>query len=94
MALGKRVQTINAEARDLFYRYPWPDNVRELEDAIERTVNVCSRQELMPCDLLPAMFEHEAVSSPGRKSGWLWVQETETVCKGASAPGRIRRMHL
>ena len=37
-ALGKRVQAINAEARDLLYRYPWPGNVRELENAIERAV--------------------------------------------------------
>ena len=27
-ALGKRVQAINAEARGLLYRYPWPGNVR------------------------------------------------------------------
>ena len=60
-ALGKRVQAINAEARDLLYRYPWPGNVRELENAIERAVNVCGGQELMPCDFPSAMLEHEAV---------------------------------
>ena len=80
-ALGKRVQAINAEARDLLYRYPWPGNVRELENAIERAVNVCGGQELMPCDFPSAMLEHEAVSSPGRKNGWLWAQETETIRK-------------
>ncbi|MFR6518147.1 MAG: sigma 54-interacting transcriptional regulator [Bilophila wadsworthia] len=80
-ALGKRVQAINAEARDLLYRYPWPGNVRELENAIERAVNVCGGQELMPCDFPSAMLEHEAVSGPGRKNGWLWAQETETIRK-------------
>ena len=59
-ALGKRVQAINAEARGLLYRYPWPGNVRELENAIERAVNVCGGQELMPCDFPSAMLEHEA----------------------------------
>ena len=93
-ALGKRVQAINAEARDLLYRYPWPGNVRELENAIERAVNVCGGQELMPCDFPSAMLEHEAVSGLGRKNRWLWAQETETVCKGVPAPGRIRRMYL
>ena len=72
----------------------WPGNVRELENAIERAVNVCGGQELMPCDFPSAMLEHEAVSGPGRKNGWLWAQETETVYKGAPAPGRIRRMYL
>lgn len=24
-------------------------------------------------------LEHEAVSGPGRKNGWLWAQETETI---------------
>ena len=80
-ALGKRVQAINAEARGLLYRYPWPGNVRELENAIERAVNVCGGQELMPCDFPSAMLEHEAVSGPGRKNGWLWAQETETIRK-------------
>ena len=80
-ALGKRVQAINAEARDLLYRYPGPGNVRELENAIERAVNVCGGQELMPCAFPSAMLEHEAVSGPGRKNGWLWAQETETIRK-------------
>ena len=65
-ALGKRVQAIDAEARA-----PWPGNVRELENAIERAVNVCGGQELMPCDFPSAMLEHEAVSGPGRKTGCL-----------------------
>ena len=28
-ALGKHMQAINAETRDLLCRYPWPGNVRE-----------------------------------------------------------------
>ena len=47
-ALGKRVQAINAEARDLLYRYPWPGNVRELENVIERVIT------LMDTDLITA----------------------------------------
>ena len=78
----------------LLYRYPWPGNVRELENAIERAVTVRGGQELMPCDFPSAMLEHEAVSGLGRKNRWLWAHETEKVCKGGPAPGRIRRMYL
>lgn len=76
-ALGKHMQAINAETRDLLCRYPWPGNVREQENAIGLAVNVCGGQELMPCGFPSAMFRYGPASGPGRKNGWLWMQETK-----------------
>jgi formate hydrogenlyase transcriptional activator len=36
--MGRRVETIPAEAMDALVRYPWPGNVRELQNLIERAV--------------------------------------------------------
>jgi formate hydrogenlyase transcriptional activator len=36
--MGKRIETITAEAMDALVEYPWPGNVRELENFIERAV--------------------------------------------------------
>jgi formate hydrogenlyase transcriptional activator len=36
--MGRRIETIPAEAMDALVQYPWPGNVRELENVIERAV--------------------------------------------------------
>ena len=36
--LGKRVEGVDAEALDLLRAYPWPGNIRELENLMERSV--------------------------------------------------------
>jgi transcriptional regulator with GAF, ATPase, and Fis domain len=36
--LGKRVEGVDAEAMELLQAYPWPGNIRELENLMERSV--------------------------------------------------------
>src|SRR5438874_2521281 len=36
--MGRQIETIPAEAMDAFVQYPWPGNIRELENVIERAV--------------------------------------------------------
>jgi formate hydrogenlyase transcriptional activator len=36
--MGRRIETIPAEAMEALVRYPWPGNIRELENVIERAV--------------------------------------------------------
>ena len=94
-ALGKRVHAINAQARDLLCRYPWPGNIRELENAVERAVNVCGGSELTPNDFPSGMLQPDAVSGSGRKSGRLWEQETETIRKAIrETNGNVRQAAL
>ncbi len=50
--LGKRIDGMDAEAYEVLARYPFPGNVRELENLIERAVAL-SRGPTIGCDLLP-----------------------------------------
>jgi transcriptional regulator with GAF, ATPase, and Fis domain len=43
------------EALEIFRRYPWPGNIRELENVIERGVIVCQGNVLTREDLPPAL---------------------------------------
>ena len=38
LRMGRRIETIPAEAMDVLVQYPWPGNIRELENIIERAV--------------------------------------------------------
>jgi len=41
---GKNIRKISKETLDLFQSYPWPGNIRELRNVIERSVIVCDTE--------------------------------------------------
>jgi two-component system response regulator AtoC len=51
--LKKKVEGVQREALDLLVAYPWPGNIRELENVIERAVLFCDTHELNASDLPP-----------------------------------------
>jgi formate hydrogenlyase transcriptional activator len=54
--MGRRIETIPAAVMDALVRYPWPGNVREMQNVIERAVILSPGPSLQipPCDLQPA----------------------------------------
>ena len=55
---------ITREARDLLLRYPYPGNVRELENLIERAVVLCRDQVITTRDLPFHLKEAQAEGTP------------------------------
>jgi two-component system response regulator AtoC len=51
--LKKKVESVHREALDLLVAYPWPGNIRELENVVERAVLFCDTHELTASDLPP-----------------------------------------
>jgi transcriptional regulator with PAS, ATPase and Fis domain len=41
---GKTFQAVNRRSLDLLQSYPWPGNIRELQNVIERSVIVCETE--------------------------------------------------
>ena len=41
---GKRIQGLNKKTLELFRSYPWPGNIRELQNVIERSVILCEAE--------------------------------------------------
>ncbi len=56
--MNKKIDGFSSEVFERFYRYPWPGNIRELENVIERMVVLSSSsligKELLPDELLKA----------------------------------------
>jgi len=51
--LKKKVEGAETEAMEVLVAYPWPGNIRELENVIERAVLFCDAQKLRASDLPP-----------------------------------------
>jgi transcriptional regulator with GAF, ATPase, and Fis domain len=43
---GKSFQAVNKKSLDLLQSYPWPGNIRELQNVIERSVIVCETENV------------------------------------------------
>lgn len=63
MEIGKSMKRIAPDVMKLFESYPWPGNIRELENVIERTVAIEDRETItldsLPDELLTARTREE-----------------------------------
>jgi two-component system response regulator HydG len=63
--LGKPAPTLSQEAMNLLLEYPWPGNVRQLENAIERAVLLATRETIFPGDFPPSLLRTGSAGGPG-----------------------------
>jgi PAS domain S-box-containing protein len=91
---GKRIRSIEKPTLELFHSYPWPGNIRELQNVVERSVILCD-QDTFSVDeswLLRQSMPHPISPQPLTES--LLNQEREMIeralveCKGRVAGPR------
>jgi DNA-binding NtrC family response regulator len=64
------MRSIAPDAMAILQRYPWPGNIRELENLIERTVAIGDGEQLELSDI-PMDFQMEALPSSGAEGSLL-----------------------
>jgi formate hydrogenlyase transcriptional activator len=77
---GKRISSVNKQSLELLQSYPWPGNIRELQNVIERSVIVCDTESFSVDEswLSRQPAAGEPNSHPGL-SGKLASQEKEMI---------------
>ena len=65
----KDLKGFHPEALNLLMRYPWPGNIRELENSIERAVILCLGEQISPHELPPHLLADEVRLDPGKLVG-------------------------
>ncbi len=67
---GKRIGGITPEAREVLAAYPWPGNIRQLKNELERAVALAQDGEMIRVDnLSEALFPAHARKEPGVADG-------------------------
>jgi formate hydrogenlyase transcriptional activator len=80
--LGKKIETLPQKVLDALQTYPWPGNIRELENVIERSVIISTGSELEFGD-----WTGESKQSAGSTSNTLEDVEREHILKVLSQTG-------
>lgn len=65
--LGRNIKSISPEAMEVIFNYPWPGNIRELENVIERAVVLSEGDVLKKEDLPATLFLKKTDDSPASK---------------------------
>jgi len=76
----KDVKGFTQEALEVMLRYPWPRNVRQLENAIERAVVLTKGEMIVPGDLPPEILK--AIAGPAGENAALMDEKTISISLG------------
>jgi transcriptional regulator with GAF, ATPase, and Fis domain len=72
--LGKKIRGVNKRSLELLQSYPWPGNIRELQNVIERSVIVCETENLSVDE---SWLTRESVSAKPASHGFFKMPATE-----------------
>ncbi|MGC1456444.1 MAG: sigma 54-interacting transcriptional regulator [Nitrospirota bacterium] len=86
---GKEIWRINKKTMDLFQSYPWPGNIRELQNVIERSVIICDTETFSVDESWLVRESRQTQSASQPLSDKLVTQEKEMI-EAALAESRGR----
>ena len=61
--LRKNIERVEEDALAALAAYPWPGNIRELENVLERTILFCDRRTIRASDLPPSLRHNPAADA-------------------------------
>lgn len=85
---GKRIRAITGEALAMLRAYPWPGNVRQLENAVFRAVVLAEGDEITTAEFpqIAAHMAHQARSEPVEPERLPWLHEPPSMPLAGERP--------
>ena len=91
----KDLKGFHPEALNLLMRYPWPGNIRELENTIERAVILCLGEQISPHELPPHLLAEDVYVVRGKdaeEAGTLRDMERLTIESTLASTGHNKSL--
>src|SRR5215813_2292329 len=91
--LGRSLAGVSPQVLAIFQRYPWPGNIRELANVIERAMVICKGSIILPEHLPPHLFETHPVAdgtAPRPPELSLEAAERDQILRALQASGGKR----
>jgi two-component system, NtrC family, response regulator AtoC len=79
LGLGKTVKGFSPSALDLIVQYPFPGNVRELRNAVERAVTFTSDNHVRVAHLPARIRKHAMNNEPSLSNGFEFISDNESI---------------
>jgi formate hydrogenlyase transcriptional activator len=77
--LGKKIEGVSRESMEKLMNYPWPGNIRELQNVIERAVILSVDPTLrLDHDLMPVAASRKGMETPGRDAPEPWQEDLKS----------------
>jgi transcriptional regulator with GAF, ATPase, and Fis domain len=87
---GKKIRSINKKTLDRLQSYPWPGNIRELQNVIERSVIICDTESFSVDESWLVRESRQTQSASQPLSDKLVTQEKEMIESAlAESRGRV-----
>jgi len=91
-AMKKRIARVDRKVIETFMNYPWPGNIRELQNAIERMINFLKTSELT-FELIPDHIRHPGHSAETREDT-IAPQDTERLMIARMLNQKMRKNRI
>jgi PAS domain S-box-containing protein len=93
LKMNKRISSVSPEVMDLFMRYEFPGNIRELENAVEHAFVLCHNAQIRAEHLPRELVERGRASSPSisRDTAPLEVAERQAILQVLEKYGSNRK---
>jgi formate hydrogenlyase transcriptional activator len=76
--MKKSIETISTETMNALIRYPWPGNIRELQNVIERALILCKTRDLkVPLADLQSRLPENGKAENGKRNGTATLKDIE-----------------
>lgn len=100
--LNKPIAMISPESMKRLIHYPWPGNIRELENVIERAMILCDKPvldipvedaQVPPCGPMPSSDGHKSLEEIERTHILKVLEQTRGVIGGKHGAAEILKVH-